>query len=282
MPSWFFAANPRRILRIGKTGKGCSPERGREGEGMHIKEDYELQGMRAIGAVVASILGSLARRAAPGRSTLDLDSYCSRLLIGHGARSAMRRERGFPGHVCISVNDEVIHGIPSDRLLQRGDVVSLDLVAEKDGFYADAAVTLALSRTPGHQDALIRCAERSLEAALEYARAGCRISDLTAAIHHTVTGAGFSVIPELCGHGVGRSIHEPPVIPNCPSSQEDTVLYPGLVLALEPVITEGGGATRLASDGWTVTTADGSLAAHYEHTILITEGDPEVLTLEHP
>jgi len=214
----------------------------------------------------------------PGITTAELNETGARVLAAHGARSAPPQVYGFPGEVCISVNDEAMHGIPGARVIQPGDLVKLDLVAEKDGFYADAAVTVNVPPvTPGGRD-LAWCAERAFQAGLGAARMGSRVSEIGRAVEREVRSSGFSVIRELCGHGVGRTIHEEPSVPNFHDPRARKRLTEGLVITIEPVIAAGSGRTRLERDGWTHRTADGSLAAHYEHTVVITRGAPVLLT----
>jgi methionyl aminopeptidase len=185
---------------------------------------------------------------------------------------------GFPGALCISVNDEAIHGIPGDRVLQSGDLVKLDLVAEKDGFYADAAVTVPAGPVSVTAEALAHCAERAFFLALPAARAGNRVYEIGRAVDRETRRRGFRVLRELCGHGVGRTIHEPPSVPNYYESRLRARLTEGLVITIEPIISAGSGESVLQRDRWTIRTADGSLSAHHEHTIVITKGAPILLT----
>jgi methionyl aminopeptidase len=196
-----------------------------------------------------------------------------------GARSAPILVYGFPAEICISVNDEIVHGIPSEeRILADGDLLKLDVTVEKGGYIADAAVTLGLGAISAEKRALIDCAERAFRQAMNVARAGMWVNDIGRTIEGEVVRSGFSVVRELTGHGVGRTIHEAPAVPNYDEPRSRTKLHEGLVLAIEPIIAMGSGEARESADGWTVTTADGSLAAHYEQTIAITRGEPMLLT----
>ena len=245
---------------------------------MSIQTDAEFEKLRAIGAIVAETLRAMAQGVRPGVTTAELNATGAKWLRERGARSAPPRVYGFPADVCISVNDEAMHGIPGERTIQPGDLVKLDLVAEKDGFYADAAVTV--NGPPGSDGgrALARCAERAFERGLAAAHAGNRVYEIGRAIEREVRRSGFSVIRELCGHGVGRAIHEEPLVPNFRDPRARRRLSEGLVITIEPVIAAGSGRTRQEKDGWTFRTEDGSLAAHYEHTVVITRGEPVLVT----
>jgi methionyl aminopeptidase len=185
---------------------------------------------------------------------------------------------GFPGDACISVNDEVVHGIPGDRVIQSGDLVKLDLTAERDGFHTDSAITVEVPPTAGKSRALARCAEKAFRRAFDVARAGNRTGDIGRAVEREVRRRGFHVVRELGGHGVGRTIHEAPRVPNFADPLARHILTAGLVITIEPIIVAGSGRVSLDQDGWTVRTTDGSLSAHYEHTIVITKGEPLLLT----
>jgi methionyl aminopeptidase len=245
---------------------------------MSIRSNREYEKLRAVGAIVALALRTAAAAVRPGVSTAELDETGARVLDEHGARSAPPLVYGFPGALCISVNDEAIHGIPGDRAVRPGDLVKLDLVAEKDGFYADAAVTVSV---PPHSEdgrALAQCAERAFGQGLKAAGVGNRVREIGRAVEREVRSSGFSVLRNLCGHGVGRTIHEEPQVPNFADPSAGGRLTEGLVITIEPIIAAGSGANRQASDGWTIVTADGSLAAHYEHTVVITKNGPVLLT----
>jgi methionyl aminopeptidase len=207
-----------------------------------------------------------------------LDRIGAGILNEDGARSAPPLEYGFPGAVCISVNDEALHGIPGPRVIGEGDLVKLDLVAEKNGYYADAAVSVVAGESAGVAGGLTRTAERAFHEAIKVARAGNRVSGIGRIVESEVEGDGYFVLRRYCGHGTGRRIHEAPEVPNYENSNSRARLTEGMILTVEPVISAGTRETKTASDGWTVRTSDGSLAAHYEHTLMITRGEPLLLT----
>lgn len=243
-----------------------------------IKSDAELEKMRVIGGIVARALRVMAENLRAGMTTGELNAIGARVLNQNGARSAPPLVYNYPAEVCISVNDEAMHGIPGGRVLHPGDLVKLDLVAEKDGFFADAAVSIQVPPISAPARELMNCAERAFRHALTVARAGNRVREIGRVVEREVKRSGFSVIRELCGHGVGRTIHEAPAVPNFADRNARARLTEGLVITIEPVITAGNGRARLDKDGWTFRTEDGSLAAHYEHTVVITRGQPVLLT----
>jgi methionyl aminopeptidase len=245
---------------------------------MSIRTQAELEKLRAIGRIVRLALDRCAASVRPGITTRELDEIGARVLAEHGAESAPPKVYGFPGALCISVNDEAIHGIPGERVLQTGDLVKLDLVAEKEGFFADAAVTVAVGEVSPSAAALIRCAESAFHLAANVARAGNRVHAIGRAVENETHRCGFRVLRELCGHGVGRTIHEAPSIPNFHDPRFKTRLTEGLVITIEPILAESTRYGELQDDRWTIRTADRSLSAHYEHTIVITQGAPLVLT----
>jgi methionyl aminopeptidase len=245
---------------------------------MSIRSNAELEKLRIIGRIVRKALDAAAAMVRPGITTAELDEVGARALAENGAESAPPKVYGFPGALCISVNDEAIHGIPGARVVQSGDLVKLDLVAEKGGFYADAAVTIGVGQVGATAGALVRCAERAFYLATRTARAGNRVHEIGRAVERETQRCGFQVMRDLCGHGVGRTIHEPPSIPNYHDSRIRTRLTEGLVITIEPIIAAGSGQGRLQPDRWTVCTTDGSVSAHYEHTIVITKGEPILLT----
>lgn len=213
-----------------------------------------------------------------GITTAELDAVAADILADHGARSAPRLAYDFPGSTCISVNDEAVHGIPGPRRLQPGDVVTLDVTVELDGYYADAAVTVGVPPVSDAARRLIECAEAAWAAAAGLARAGTRLRELGGAVEREVERRGFHVLRDLCGHGIGRAIHEGPNVFNYEAPGATRRLPAGLVIALEPIVCAGSRECRDAGDGWTVVSADGSLTAHHEHTLVITDGEPLVLT----
>jgi methionyl aminopeptidase len=245
---------------------------------MSIQSSLELEKLQIIGRIVRRALDATAAAARPGITTRELDEVGARVLAEHGAESAPPKVYNFPGALCISVNDEAIHGIPGERAIRAGDLLKLDLVAEKDGYFADAAVTVEVGEVAAQASALRQCAETAFQQALRVARAGNRVHEIGRAVEHETRRRGFSVMRELCGHGVGRTIHEEPTVPNfCDPRQRDR-LTTGLVITIEPIIAAGRGRSELQRDGWTIRTADRSLSAHYEHTIVITKGEPLLLT----
>ena len=245
---------------------------------MSIQSEYELEQLRVIGRIVRLALEAMSAAVEAGVTTAQLDAVCARVLAEHGAVGAPKKVYGFPGTACISVNDEVVHGVPGSRVLQAGDLVKLDVTAEKNGFFADAAVTVRVGEVSATADALARCAESAFQKAMRVARAGYRIYEIGRAVEREVRRNGFSVLREYCGHGVGRTIHEYPTVPNYLDLNNRARLTDGLVVAIEPIIAAGGGRTVLDRDRWTVRTADQSLAAHYEHTVVITRGEPLLVT----
>ena len=245
---------------------------------MSIRNRTQFEKLRAIGKIVRQALDQAAAAVRPGVTTLDLDAVGARVLAAHGAESAPPKVYGFPGALCISVNDQAIHGIPGGRVLEPGDLVKLDLVAEKDGFYADAAVTVPVGEVSETARALVRCAESAFHLAARTATAGGRVCDIGRAVERETSRSGFHVLRELCGHGVGQTIHEPPSIPNYHDPRFHARLTEGLVITIEPIIAAGTGKSVLQPDRWTISTADGSLSAHYEHTVVITKDRPILLT----
>jgi methionyl aminopeptidase len=245
---------------------------------MSIKSHAELDKLKAIGRIVRLSLEAAAAAVRPGVTTAELNDTGARVLAGHGAESAPPKVYNFPGALCISVNDEAIHGIPGGRTIEAGDLVKLDLVAEKDGYFADAAVTVRAGDVSPEADRLACCAESAFQRALRVARAGYRVHDIGREVELEAKRRGFSVMRELCGHGVGRTIHEPPNVPNYYDPAQRTRLTEGLVITIEPILAAGQGRGRLQRDGWTIRTSDGSLSAHYEHTVVVTRGAPILLT----
>jgi len=245
---------------------------------MSIKTVEEFECMRTVGWVVRRVIDAMRQHARPGVTTAELDDIGSRVMREHGARSAPSLVYGFPGTNCISLNDEAVHGIPGERRLSDGDIVKLDVTMEKDGFMADAAVTIAVGRIPDEKQRLIACAERAFAKAKLVTRAGVRVREIGRVIEREVRQTGFSVIRELGGHGIGRTIHEEPRVPNYADPLANHILTDGLVITVEPIIAAGSGRAVLASDGWTVRTVDRKPSAHYEHTLVVTTGEPILLT----
>ena len=245
---------------------------------MSIRSHQELHKLRAIGRIVRLVLERTRAAVRPGVTTRELDEIGARVLAEHGAESAPPKVYGFPGQLCISVNDEALHGIPGDRVIGEGDLVKLDLVAEKDGFFADAAVTVMVGAVSVAAASLARCAEAAFHRAAKAARAGNRVSDIGRAVEQETHRCGFHVMRQWCGHGVGRTIHEEPSVPNYHDPRMRARMTEGLVITIEPILAAGDGRGELQQDQWTIRTADRSLSAHYEHTIVVTRGMPILVT----
>jgi methionyl aminopeptidase len=245
---------------------------------MSITSAEQFEKLRACGLIVAKALRVIAAAVRPGITTAELSAIGAGVLAVHGARSSPPMVYGFPGDVCISVNDEVVHGIPGGRVIQPGDLVKLDLTAEKDGYHTDSAVSIEVPPGSDRTRDLAKCAERAFQKGLGAAKAGNRTQDIGRAVEGEVKRCGFRVIRELGGHGVGRTIHEPPSVPNYADPLAGHTLTEGLVITIEPIIAAGTGAVGLGPDGWTIRTTDGSPSAHFEHTVVITRRVPVLLT----
>ena len=243
-----------------------------------IKSPREIEFMRTAGSIASSILQALAREVAPGRSTGEIDRLAAELMREHDCKSAFLGYRGFPGHICISVNEEVVHGIGGSRKIMPADIVKIDVGIIKSGFIGDNATTVAAGDIPLETKRLLAATEQSLFEAISHARAGRRLADLCASVEAFVAPRGFTVVREFVGHGVGRRLHEEPQSPNYRPQGKTPVLMPGMTLAIEPMVNAGVGAVRILEDGWTVITEDRKPSAHFEHTVLVTEGEPEILT----
>ena len=247
---------------------------------MSISTPADWIGLRHVARIVRAVLDAVEAHVKPGVTTAELDAVAAKVMAERGGRSAPTLTDGFPGHVLISINDEIVHGVPGRRQIARGDLVSLDATVECGGFVADAARSVAVPGASDEAQRLVACAESALQAALEVARAGNLVSEIGRAVEQEVHRCGFTVVRGLSGHGVGRTIHEWPDVPNQFNPRQRDVLTDGLVLTIEPMICAGNGRTFVAKDGWTVRTRDGSLASHHEHTLVITKGKPVVLTAE--
>jgi methionyl aminopeptidase len=245
------------------------------------KSPEEIDKMRKAGRIVAGTIDSVLAAVGPGVTTAHLDEVAEAYILEQRATPSFKWYRGtFPASICTSLNDEIVHGIPSTkRVVREGDVLSLDFGAIWDGFHADSAVTIVVGdpRSPDAEK-LVRVTEEALEAGISQIRPGGRLSDIGAAVQQVAEGAGFSVVREYVGHGIGRALHEDPQIANYGDPGRGPVLKPGLVVAVEPMVNVGGWETRVLADDWTVVTEDGSLSAHFEHTIAVTEDGHEVLT----
>ena len=245
---------------------------------MSVSSPDELRALQAVGRVVAATIRAMRRAARPGVTTAELDAIARREFERAGARSGPQLDYGFPGVTCISVNDEAVHGIPGRRRLRRGDLVKLDVTAELDGFYADACRTVIVGDARPRAQRLVRTAEQALAQALKVATSGRPLNAIGATVQQTVEANGYSLCDGLSGHGIGRRIHEPPDVPNHYEAALSQPLTEGLVITVEPIVAAGGSAVRLGRDGWTVRTADSSPVAHVEHTLVVRDGAPLVLT----
>jgi methionyl aminopeptidase len=243
-----------------------------------VSSNSDLAGLQRVGALVARALREMERHARPGLTTGQLDAIGAAFLRRHGARSAPQLSYGFPGFTCISVNEQIVHGVPGARVLAPGDVVKIDVTAELDGFVADAAITVTLPPVSAEARRLRKCAQRAFARAMGVARAGTAIREIGRAVEDEVERFDFSVVREMCGHGVGRTIHEQPSVPNFYSMLTRGTLTNGMVIAVEPIISARAARVVEEADGWTLRTHNGSLAAHYEHTIVIRDGEPLVMT----
>jgi methionyl aminopeptidase len=243
-----------------------------------LKSRSEIEKMRKSNAIVAVILEELRKKIRPGVKTIELDRLSEELALKKGARPAFKGYRGYPYSLCASVNSEVVHGMPSDKELKEGDIVSLDFGILNDGYYGDAAVTVPVGEITPAAKRLLRVTEEALYRGIAEVKAGNRIGDISAAIQGHVEASGYSVVRDLVGHGIGKSLHEDPQVPNYGLSGRGVELKPGMVFAIEPMVNEGTYRVEILRDGWTVVTADGKLSAHFEHSVAITENGPVILS----
>jgi methionyl aminopeptidase len=244
-----------------------------------LKSLQEIEKIRKACLIVADVLESIRGMVRPGVTTQSLDEFAERFIVAAGAKPAFKGYRGYPKTLCTSVNNEVIHGIPSQNaVLKEGDIVSIDVGTIVDGFYGDAAITLPVGAIKPEAERLMRVTEESLLRGIAQAQAGNRLYDISHAVQDYVESNGYSVVREFVGHGIGRSLHEDPQLPNFGASGQGPRLKPGMVLAIEPMVNIGGSATVTQEDNWTAVTADGSLSAHFEHTIAIMPDGPWILT----
>jgi methionyl aminopeptidase len=245
-----------------------------------LKTPQEIEKMRRAGRIVADTRRKVLEAVRPGVTTARLDAIAEEHIVAAGAVPSFKGYRGtYPASICSSVNDQVVHGIPGPRVLTEGDLLSLDFGARWEGYHGDSAVTVFVGEPPSDEaEKLVRVTEEALEAGISQIRPGKRLSDIGHAVEQVVEGAGFSVVREYVGHGIGQSLHEDPQIPNYGPPGRGPELSPGMVLAVEPMVNMGSWETRLLDDEWTVVTADGSLSAHFEHTIACTDDGPEILT----
>ena len=248
-------------------------------EFISIKSPREMEQMRRacrLTAAARALAGSMVR---PGVSTLEIDTAVRKFIENHGAKPSFLGYGGFPGSACISINEVVIHGIPDHRRLKEGDIVSVDVGAFLDGFHGDCAATYACGAISKEAERLIAVTQQSFWEGIQFARSGNRISDIGHAVQQYVERNGFSVVRDFVGHGVGHKLHEAPEVPNYGAAGHGARLQPGMTLAVEPMVCAGHWEVRVLQDKWTTVTADGSLAAHYENSILVTDGEPEILTV---
>jgi methionyl aminopeptidase len=243
-----------------------------------LKLPDEIEKLRTSNLIVAEILRELREKVKPGVTTRELNRFCEELSRKKRVKPAFKGYRGYPFALCTSVNGEVVHGMPSDRLLLPGDILSLDFGVNYKGYFGDAAITVAVGNASAEALRLMRATEAGLYDAIEQARAGNRLGDISAAVQQRVELAGFSVVRDYVGHGIGRSLHEDPQIPNYGVRGRGIQLKPGMVLAIEPMVNEGSYHVRVLPDGWTVVTEDGKLSAHFEHSVAITENGPDILS----
>ena len=243
-----------------------------------LKQPDEIDKAKASSRIVAEVLSVLRERIKPGVTTRELDKIAESVTEKRGAKPAFKGYRGYPYSLCASVNEEVVHGMPSGRVLKEGDIVGLDFGVYYQSFYGDAAVTLPVGRVSEEAARLMRVTEQSLYAAIEQASSGNRLGDISAAVQETAESAGYSVVRDFVGHGIGRNMHEDPQIPNFGKKGRGIELQTGMILAIEPMVNAGRYRVKILPDGWTVITEDGSLSAHFEHSVAITDNGPEILS----
>ncbi|AEG16532.1 methionine aminopeptidase, type I [Desulfofundulus kuznetsovii DSM 6115] len=243
-----------------------------------IKSQRELRYMRDAGRVVAGVLGELSRAIKPGVTTAELDRLAEDFILARGARPAFKGLYGFPASICTSVNEQVVHGIPGLRKLESGDIISIDVGAEINGYFGDGAATFPVGEISPEAKKLLAVTEEALYEGIRFARQGNRLSDISHAVQSYVEKHGFSVVREYVGHGIGRSMHEEPQVPNFGKPGRGPRLKAGMTLAIEPMVNAGTHEVRTLGDNWTVVTGDSKLSAHFEHTVAITDDEPEILT----
>jgi methionyl aminopeptidase len=243
-----------------------------------IKSSREIEQLKRSNVIVAEVFQKLKKVIAPGITTMELDQIAEEIILSKGATPAFKGYRGFPATLCISINEEVVHGIPSQRRLKEGDIVSIDVGSNLDGYFGDGAITLPVGEVDRAAQRLLEVTERALYIGIEKAKVGNRLFDISYAIQTWVESHGFSVVRDFVGHGIGMDLHEEPQIPNFGSPHQGPRLERGMVFALEPMVNEGTYEVKILSDGWTVVTADGKRSAHFEHTIAITDGGAEILS----
>jgi len=243
-----------------------------------LKQPDEIDKARASNRIVAEVLSVLREKVKPGVTTRELDEIAEGVTEKRGARPAFKGYRGYPYSLCASVNEEVVHGMPSNRVLVEGDIIGLDFGVCYQGLYGDSAITLPVGRVSEQATRLMQVTEQSLYSAIHQACDGNRLGDISAAVQETVETAGYSIVRDFVGHGIGKSMHEDPQIPNFGKKGRGIELKRGMILAIEPMVNAGKYKVKILSDGWTVITADGSLSAHFEHSVAITDNGPEILS----
>jgi len=243
-----------------------------------LKLPDEIEKLRTSNLIVAEILSALRERVRPGVTTGELNTFCEELSRKKRVKPAFKGYRGYPFALCTSVNGEVVHGMPSDRPLVSGDILSLDFGVNYRGYYGDAAITVPVGAVSDEAKRLLKVTEAGLYDAIRQARAGNRLGDISSAVQQQVESAGFSVVRDFVGHGIGRSLHEDPQIPNYGVRGRGIELKPGMVLAIEPMVNAGSYEVQVLPDGWTVVTKDGKLSAHFEHSVAVTENGPDILS----
>jgi methionyl aminopeptidase len=243
-----------------------------------LKLPDEIEKARASNRIVAEVLSKLREKVKPGVKTRELDKFAEEVTEKRGAKPAFKGYRGYPYSLCTSVNEQVVHGMPSERVLVEGDIIGIDFGVYHRGFFGDATITLPVGKVNEKALRLMQVTEQSLYAGIEQAKAGNRLGDISAAVQRTVEAAGFSIVRDFVGHGVGKSLHEDPQIPNFGKKGRGVELKAGMILAIEPMVNEGGYKVRTLPDGWTVITEDGSLSAHFEHSVAITDNGPDILS----
>jgi len=249
--------------------------------GVTVKTAEEIEKMRRAGRIVALVLEELGLMCEPGLPTSEFDRRAAEIAETNGARMAFLGYRGFPANVCVSINEEVVHGIPGPRRLREGDIVSIDVGVELEGYFGDAAATFPVGHVSSEAARIMETTRQALQIAIRHVKPGVRLSQLAAAIQAFAESNGYSVVKDYVGHGIGRSLHEEPRVPNYVDNsllRADLVFVPGITIAIEPMLTAGTDRVVRLADGWTVVTADGRLSAHFEHTVAVTEADPAILT----
>jgi len=243
-----------------------------------VKSPREIEQLKKSNTIVAEVIQELSKRVAPGVMTRELDQVAEEIILSKGAVPAFKGYRNYPATLCVSINEEVVHGIPGPRTLREGDIVSIDVGVNLRGYFGDAAITFPVGEIDQGAKRLLEATEKALHIGIGMARVGNRLHDISHAIQKWVESNGFSVVRDFVGHGIGRNLHEEPQIPNFGSPGQGPRLEKGMVFALEPMVNEGSYEVKILSDGWTVVTTDGKRSAHFEHTIAITDGEAEILS----